>query len=58
MKYAFIINSRSIHDKKNMFANDQQMNNMLKIDRGILHMDNDSPIITMMVHNTANANHT
>ena len=48
----------SIHDKKNMFTNDQQRNNMLKIDRAIFLMDNECPIVTTMEHSTANSNHT
>ena len=41
-----------------MFANDQQRNNMLKIDRDSFLMDNESPIVSTMVHNTANSKHT
>ena len=47
----------SIHHKKNMFGNDQHRNNMLKIERHFL-MDNESPIVSTMVHSTANSKHT
>ena len=41
-----------------MFANDQQRNIMLKIDSGIFLMDNESPIVSTMVHSAANSKHT